>query len=243
MMRRTDSLSPAARFLIMGACLVILIAGLRAAAPVLAPTLFALLIAITVAPLIQWLDRKGLPTWISVLVVVLGSVVIGVGLAIFTLTSIASLSDNLPAYQTHFLAQLSSLSAWLAHYGIHLPTKVPAEVLNFSRITGVLGAILGTVGSGLSGFFLVLLLFIVFSIETPRISSLFRAHLGSDSMAVSRFITLGGRISSYFNVRAINNLFVSIVLTILLFILRVDLAGLWASWPSSLATSRISACR
>ncbi|MHB9130224.1 MAG: AI-2E family transporter [Armatimonadota bacterium] len=226
-MQRNVFLSPAARFVLMGACLVILIAGLKAGAPVLAPTLFALLIAIAVTPLIHWLDQKGLPTWTSVLVVVLGSVALGVGLVLFTLASIASLSDNLPGYQTRLVEHLDGLTAWLAGYNIHLPTAVPSEVLNFSRITSVLGAVLGTVGSGLSGFFLVLILFIVFSIETPRITALFREHLGSDSAAVSRFITLGGRITSYFNVRAINNLFVSIVLTILLLILRVDLAGLW----------------
>jgi predicted PurR-regulated permease PerM len=40
-------------------------------------------------------------------------------------------------------------------------------------------------------------------------------------------MTLGAGISSYFRVRAINNLFVSVTLTIVLWAFGVDLAGLW----------------
>lgn len=54
--------SPIARVLILGASLVVVVAGLRAAASFIAPTLLAMLLAVAVLPMIHWLERKRLPT-------------------------------------------------------------------------------------------------------------------------------------------------------------------------------------
>lgn len=226
-MAREVNLAPITRVFLIGACIVVIVAGLKAGAGLLAPTLFAFLVAVAVVPIIHWLDRRGLPTWAAVLLVVIAGLLIGVGLIVLLSVSLASLQDNLPAYQANLATHLAGITAWLAGLGVTIPQRVTPGMLTFSRIAGVATPVISALASGLSSAFFILLLFVVFSIESQHVSSVFRRRLGSDNPAIARFVTLGASISSYFRVRAINNLFVSVTLTILLWVLGVDLAGLW----------------
>lgn len=219
--------SPITRILFMGACIVVLIAGMRVAAPFLAPTLFALLITIAVLPLIHWLERRRIPTWASVLLVVLTVVGTGVALIGFITASVVRLGDELPTYQLKLTAQFDSLTAWLASIGIQMPQTLPPEVFSISKIFGLVGTLLGMLAEGTVVALLILLLFVVFSIELPRVSSLITTKIGVDSAMASRVQIIGHNISGYFNVRALNNLIVSVALTLLFWALGIDLAILW----------------
>ena len=56
--------APIFHLLVGGAALVILIAGIKIAAPLLDPLLIAVLLAIISAPLMAWLEHKGMrPSW------------------------------------------------------------------------------------------------------------------------------------------------------------------------------------
>lgn len=67
--------APIFRFLVGSAALVILIAGAKYAAPLLNPLLFAILLAIISAPFMRWLERRGLPPKLAMLVLLLGWIV------------------------------------------------------------------------------------------------------------------------------------------------------------------------
>ena len=53
------------------ASIVIVIYGMHAAASLLVEVLLAIFIAIVCAPSLYWLQKKGLPTWLSLVVVIL----------------------------------------------------------------------------------------------------------------------------------------------------------------------------
>lgn len=219
--------SPITRFLIIGASFVIIVAGMRAAASFLAPALFALLLAIAVLPIIKWLERRRIPTWASVSLVVLAVVIIGISLISFLTTSVVQLSDELPVYKSKLIMQFTVLTAWLASINIHLPQTMPPGILDPAKMLGVAGKLFSSLAEGSVISLLILLLFVVFSVELPRISMLIYKKIGSDSAMKSRLQILGNNITSYFNVRALNNFIVSVALTLLFWVLGIDLAILW----------------
>lgn len=59
--------------LVVIAAFVVVIVGMSAAKGILAPFFLAAFIAIISAPPLFWLQRKGLPTWVSLLGVGVGS--------------------------------------------------------------------------------------------------------------------------------------------------------------------------
>ena len=56
------------KVLIGGACLFIVVLGMKYTASILSPILLAVVIAISVDPLINWLERKGLSSGLALLV-------------------------------------------------------------------------------------------------------------------------------------------------------------------------------
>jgi len=55
-------LPPLARLLVIAASAIIILAGMKAAAEIVAPTLFAIFLAILVSPLLHNLERRGFST-------------------------------------------------------------------------------------------------------------------------------------------------------------------------------------
>jgi predicted PurR-regulated permease PerM len=63
------------RFLLGAAAFTILILAMRMGASFWNPILLALVLAITIAPALGWLQGKGLPAWLALLIVVITLVV------------------------------------------------------------------------------------------------------------------------------------------------------------------------
>ena len=67
------------RFLVAAACLVVVVAGLRAAAELVLPFLVAVFLAVVSAPLMGWLQRWHVPRPLAALCTILAAVgVVGV---------------------------------------------------------------------------------------------------------------------------------------------------------------------
>ena len=73
---RRQSSDAGIRFLVAAACLVVVVAGLRSAAPLILPFLVAVFLAIVSMPLMGWLQRWRVPRPLAVLGTVLTAVAI-----------------------------------------------------------------------------------------------------------------------------------------------------------------------
>ncbi len=96
------------KFLITVAAFVIVVAGMRAAQPILVPFLLSVFIAIICSPMLLWLRRKGVPSSLSLLMVISCILIIGGLVGTLAGTSIYDFSRSLPLYQTQ-LAEKTSL--------------------------------------------------------------------------------------------------------------------------------------
>jgi predicted PurR-regulated permease PerM len=77
---------------------VVALAGIRSAAGLIAPIFLALMLVITVHPLLGWARRRGMPQWLAVLLAVLAVYALIIGLAFAVAYSIAQLAALLPQY-------------------------------------------------------------------------------------------------------------------------------------------------
>jgi predicted PurR-regulated permease PerM len=70
-------LSPLARLLVIAASVIIILAGLKAAAEIAAPILFAIFLATLASPLLQGLENRGLSTARALAVMIAGTLALG----------------------------------------------------------------------------------------------------------------------------------------------------------------------
>ena len=110
--------SPAARFLLVAGAFVLVVAGMHAAASLMAPFLLAGFLAVIAAPAMSFLVRRGVPAWLALLAVSIVMIAIGGLIVALVSGSLDAFRANLPEYQ----AKLKGLTP-VSYTHLTLPTK------------------------------------------------------------------------------------------------------------------------
>ena len=124
---------PGARFLFILACLVVVVYGLKAAAPILLPTAMALFLAVLSLPMMLWLSHHKVPAGLATVITVLIFVSL-VGLLILAgSSSVTVLQANLDLYQDLFVQRVGAVIDWADSFAasrvmyLSLPSILPEE--------------------------------------------------------------------------------------------------------------------
>ena len=153
------------QILIGGACLVIIVAGMRAMAHVLNIVFLAWLLAYAILPLPNWMMRHRVPDAPAVIGTLLIVIFGGIALAVVMSYSIVGLGQRLPTYETNLADTYSALVNYLAARDIDLAQIRPLEWLTPSRVIGYARMILGQIGNLLGNTLLLVLLVAILLFE------------------------------------------------------------------------------
>src|SRR6266699_3984519 len=110
--------SPVVRYLTAAAASVIVVFGLKYASDVLAPIFLAATLAILFTPALWWLEKKGLPAWLALLVMVLALGGFIILMIIILTASLEQLALRLPVYQELLLQRIDAFTAAMGSFGI-----------------------------------------------------------------------------------------------------------------------------
>ncbi|HSJ23733.1 MAG TPA: AI-2E family transporter [Longimicrobiales bacterium] len=221
-------LSPSWRRIILvlfvAACTVVVVSGARAISNVLNPVLMAGFLALLLQPLLHRLRRLG---GFAVAIVVLFVVLGGLALLGFVGVSLRQLALELPRYYTELQTLLDSITRQLADRGINAAAYVESA-LTGPAVAGTVLDISGAVAGGFGNLVLTLFIF-AFMLggmwELERRAS--RQALDHSPLA-ARFLTFAGTIRSYMAVRSVLGLGTALLNYLLLLIIGVEYALLWA---------------
>ncbi len=214
-------------FLMAAACIVVIIAGIKAAASILTPFLLALLLAQSIRPFPDWLMRKRLSAGLSVLVTLLVVLVGGVAVASWLGVSITQLIDRLPTYQSGLTSLQEKMFAFLVARGVN-PSKLQSlEMFSPGRMVDLAERLLGTVGQILSNALLIIFLVAVMLFEFAGTQG--KSIKGRYGIAkiLERFQDTNKDVRRYIAITAGVGLIETIAVVILLALLRVDFPFTW----------------
>jgi len=97
------------RVMLILAATVVVLAGMRLAVPILNSVLFAVVLSLLVSPLYSWLKRRGIPTPLALVTMLVGLTIVFLGLFFILAVSIARFSAGIGSYATQVNEQLSSV--------------------------------------------------------------------------------------------------------------------------------------
>ena len=217
--------TPILSFLIGAGGLVLLVLGLRTASNIINPILLALIFAFAFQPLLGWFQKKGLPTWLSLLITILVVFAAVFAIVLFLFVSIDRLVVTLPTYEQSAGEQQLDITTWLADRGIDVAAI--QEAVSFSDIFPIFGNIAGAVIRTLAGTFMMLFILAFMLFETmvlPRKEVLINANTHP---FIRRFANFGGDIRKYVTVLTGINFLVGVADAVFLAILGVDFPILW----------------
>ena len=179
------------------------------------------------APGFSWLRSKGIPSWLSVLIL-FGSI-IGVALLLFGLAwfPISQMDDKLPVYQENLRNQISAGTNLLARFGVDLSSFEEQGFLDISRVVSFLGAAILKIGNAMFLIFVVVLTAIFIVLEASSYPERLREGLGVSTSAIDQYRSFAKSVNSYILTRVKLNLALAVPVTILLAVLGVDFPIFW----------------
>ncbi|MBI4733862.1 MAG: AI-2E family transporter [Rubrobacteridae bacterium] len=219
--------SSTARFFIITAGIIIVIAGLKAASTIIGPLLLAIFLALLTNPVLNWLRSKGLPGWLSYLTLAASIIIIGLAVILLISLSLNSLQANIPTYQENLSRYTESLKTFVADFGVDTTDFRLTDLFSPQSLASAIGAFLVYLVNQLSVVILALLLFIFLLAEARNFPAKAKKAFGENSPVVQRLGSFGGAVVTYTKVLTLANLFVGIVWGALLLVLGVDAAILW----------------
>jgi AI-2 transport protein TqsA len=207
------------------AATVVVFVGMRLAAPILNPILFALVLALLFSPIYAWLRRHRIPTPLALVIMLVGLTLLFLGIAGILGVSIARFSGDIASYTSKLNGQLDDIQSLTKSLGV---SKVDLhKALSPSALTSAIGTILSGVADFLSNLFLILVIVLFLLAEGPAMMNRLRASAGSDHPQVATLTIFGRNVVRQLGLRAIVNLVTGAGVTILLLVLRVDFPLMW----------------
>jgi AI-2 transport protein TqsA len=213
------------RVVLLLAALVVVFAGMRLAAPVLDPILFAVVLALLFSPIYAWLRQRRVPTPLALLIMLVGLAVLFLAIAGIMGVSIVRFSGEIGSYTNKLNGQLDNIQSLTKSLGISKSDLHKA--LSPSVLTGAIGSILGGIADFLSNLFLILIIVLFLLAEGPAMMNRLRASTGEDHPQVARLTQFGHSVVRQLRLRAIVNLATAAGVILLLFVLRVDFPLMW----------------
>ncbi|MEZ4373247.1 MAG: AI-2E family transporter [Polyangiaceae bacterium] len=215
-----------ARILLIGAALVVVIAGLKQSQPLLVPLVFAAFLSAMAAPFVFWLERR-LPAWLSVTVVVLLMLGVLVLVGAVVGTSVNQFVAAAPGYEEGLDQLFGGAGRWMQGHGLSFSRKELGELVNPGALMRFLGGTLSGVANMLSNLLLVVLTMAFILLEATTLSKKVRVAMGDPTADLSRWIKMATEVKRYVIIKTYVSLGTGITIGLFLWALGVDFPLLW----------------
>ena len=209
------------------AAVVIIIAGIREASAILIPFLLAVFIAVIGGPSAFWLKRKGVPSSLAVLLVVLVFLGIGVGMGAVLSTSLNRFYQQMDSYNVSLNQQMDALFTWLKGMGIHLDWGLLKEVVNPGEAMQLVGTLLAGFGGVLTNTFLITLTVVFILLEASGFPAKLRAAMKDPKASFPAFEQFTHAVKSYLVIKTAVSLATGVAAAMWVALLGLDFPLLW----------------
>lgn len=215
------------RGILTAAALVIIIAGLKLAAHILVPLVFAGFLAALTAPLVLWLRERRVPLGASIPLVVVGLLGVLFAFAAVLAESVRALVTSWPRYAARFATLTAEHDAWLEAHGLdfvadHVSSVVGPEAL-IALATDV-GLRLGELSTNIG---IVILVLVFLLLEVVGLPAKLRLALGDPNADLGRYERITTEVRRYLVIKTWLSLATGAFVWVMLAVLGVDFALLW----------------
>lgn len=228
-MAAKTSLSPLLQFLLGGASFVIIIRGMQVAASIVNSFLLALIITITVTPLLNWLICRGVTKWLALSLTILVVVLVGSTFIAFLGVSVAKFSELLPTYKPRLIELEQSLNSFLESKNIYLSDIFALEIFSPESFFRAIANLISTLARALSASLLLLLIVVFMLIEAVVFPLKLKRVFNTDSILLKKFAEFNLSLRSYVWITTCTGLMEAIAYLLLMLFFGIKLAVFWST--------------
>jgi len=228
-----DSTRPGAKVgnsILLVASVVIVLGGATLASAIVVPFLLSLFITIILLVPVEALMRRGVATWLSLLIVVAGMLVFFAAIFVIVGSAGAAFTADLPGYQTELKALIANVSAWFDARGVDVSASGLRDVLNPERIVSFFQRFIGDIGGAISNIMLIAFTVIFMLSDANLIKRKLAWHQQKHSAVEGQLGSLSDLVvllSTYTKIKAAVSLLTGILIWLGLSLMGIKYPVLW----------------
>lgn len=216
-------LGPGARFLLILAAVVVVVAGLRVAQPILLPFALAVFLAILSLPVMMWLQRRRVPTGLAILLTMLVNVAILGVVVLLAIQSVSGFQEEFPRYRRRLEELYHSWLEALTERGIPVAEYLAQpEIAPMDWLMTWAGEFLGAAATVVGTAFLVILIMLFILAEAAIFPEKFRAIFGQEEGEAGRFAKVTGEVQEYLLIKTLVSLATGVCIGLWAWVMGLD---------------------
>jgi predicted PurR-regulated permease PerM len=219
-------LSPLMRLLLAAASLVVIAFGMQQAKEVITPILLALVLAILFVPIQRGLQARGVPAWLSLLIVMLIVLAVVSVLISVTVVSVTSFINRIPEYSSQLQRIVDGVILMADSLPLDLDNLLNLEMFDVTQVMNLAGSLLGGLLDAFSNWFFIILLVAFMMADFARMPQKLQSLVLQDTQ-IQTVADLLRDIRRYVSITTQTGLLTGILNAFLLVLLGVDFAVLW----------------
>jgi AI-2 transport protein TqsA len=208
---------------------IIVVAGMKAASPILVPFFLAVFIAVICAPPLFWLQRKGVPKALALITILVGILIVGGLFGTLIGRSLNAFLSSLPGYQEQLSTHIATLIGWFHEKGINIPKEEVAGAFHPGWMMSLAGNILSTLSSVLTNGFLILLTVVFILLEAADLPKKLQIVLKNPERSLSTIEQFSQHAKRYLVIKTLLSATEALAIWVWLLILGVDYPVLWGT--------------
>jgi len=225
---KEDSQVPiGARSLMIGAAVVVVLAGLKASQTLIIPFLLALFLAIICAPVMTWLTSHRVPVGAAVLIVVVVLLAVFSGFGAIVGSSVNDFTAFAVQNQARFDGLVASASTWFESHDIDPKSLDILNMLQPGKLINMLGGVLKNLAAVLSNLFLIILTMIFMLLEATTLPLKLKAAAGKGGFNIDYFGQIATQIQRYLGIKTATSLVTGVLIGGWTAVLGLDFAVVW----------------
>lgn len=166
-MGRTRVTDSSLRLAVLLAMLVIILAGVKAAADIVVPFLLAVFLAMVLNPLVTMLERRRVPRILGVTLLVTAVIVVVMLFIGMLGASLNEFARSLPQYRGMMIEKLRELQHYADRFNISLSSEAMLQYVDPSAAMNLVTRMLGHLSGAMTNVFLLLMtvVFMLFEVQ------------------------------------------------------------------------------
>ena len=213
--------------LVAAASVVVIIGGVKLAAPIAVPFILSVVIATILLPPLNWLTSHRLPLPLAMVVLSLGIVLIWLPVGGIVGASFDDFYEALPDYQARIQSMTQQAAAWLQGRGIEAGGAAVQDLVKPSAALSFVRQLGGGLGAALTNVFLILLTVIFILFEASEFPAKVRAALGDRAGVLETFERFSASLEDYLRIKTLVSLMTGVTVAVWLWIVGLDFPMLW----------------
>lgn len=209
------------------ATVVLIIAGIKAASEIVVILFLSIFISSIISNLINFLQSKHIPKVISYLFATGILVLFSLLLSYIVNISLKDFLINLPQYEKQLQTLVLQGISLAEGYGYTIDKQTILDALNIGSFFGITTNLIGSIGTFLSKFLLVIIGIAFILAESKSFEKKLKIIFAKKNEKLEHFNLFSSNIQKYFSVKTTTSFFTGFLVAITLIFFKIDYPILW----------------